>query len=71
MITILVDAINTFVVERYIDKDMFDLLESCPNKKIILSNANDEQIKEFDNQTILTPRLVLLSSYLLRVRVFH
>ncbi len=47
MKTILVDAVNTFVVDGKINDKMHDLLETYPNKKIILTNANDEQIKEF------------------------
>ena len=42
---ILVDAGKTFVVNREINKDMYNLLESYPNKKILLTNANDEQIE--------------------------
>jgi HAD superfamily hydrolase (TIGR01509 family) len=44
---ILVDAINTFVVESKINQEMYELLETYPNKKIILTNADDEQMKEF------------------------
>lgn len=48
MKTILVDAINTFVnVEGKVFKEMHILLEKYPNEKIILTNANDEQIKQF------------------------
>ncbi len=48
MKTILVDAVHTFVIKGLgIDQEMFDLLESFPNKKIILTGANDEQIIEF------------------------
>ena len=48
MKTILVDAVDTFVIEgEGIFKPMFDLLEKYPNKKIILTNANDEQIQTF------------------------
>ena len=50
MKTILVDAINTFIIKDEntfnIFKEMYNLLESFPNKKIILTNANDEQLKE-------------------------
>jgi HAD superfamily hydrolase (TIGR01509 family) len=46
--TILVDAINAFVIkEEGIFKEMHDLLESYPNKKIILTGANDEQMEMF------------------------
>ncbi|RJQ32761.1 hypothetical protein C4572_00470 [Candidatus Parcubacteria bacterium] len=51
MKTILIDAVNTFVVRRDDDfeifKEMRDLLEIFPNRKIILTGANDEQIKKF------------------------
>lgn len=51
MKTILVDAVDCFVIELEgtfkIFKDMQDLLENFPNKKIILTGANDEQFKEF------------------------
>lgn len=47
MKTILVDAVNTFVVNGNIIKPLHDLLETYPNKKIIVTNANDEQIIEF------------------------
>ncbi len=46
--TILVDAIDAFVIEgEGIFKEMYDLLETFPNRKIILTGANDEQFKEF------------------------
>lgn len=42
--TILVDAINTFVIkEEGIFEDMHKILEEFKNKKIILTNANDEE----------------------------
>ncbi|OGM18512.1 hypothetical protein A2686_02835 [Candidatus Woesebacteria bacterium RIFCSPHIGHO2_01_FULL_38_10] len=48
MRTILVDAVDTFVIEgKGIYKPMFDLLQNYPNRKIILTNANDEQKVEF------------------------
>ncbi len=48
MKTILVDAVDTFVIESVgIYQPMFDLLEQYPNKKIILTNANDEQIIQY------------------------
>lgn len=51
MKTILVDAIDAFVVENKgvfsIFQEMFNLLESFPNPKIILTGANDEQFKNF------------------------
>ena len=52
MKTILVDAVNTFVVKTEdggyeIFEPLRTLLEQLPNKKIILTGANDEQIKKF------------------------
>ncbi len=47
MKTILVDAINAFVLKgQGIFKEMHELLEKYPNRKIILTSANDEQFKE-------------------------
>lgn len=48
MKTILIDAVDTFVIEgEGVFKEMYDLLEKFPNRKIILTNANDEQILKF------------------------
>ena len=48
MKTILVDAVNTFVIKgEGIFKPLYELLEEYPNKKIILTNADDEQMKKF------------------------
>lgn len=48
MKTILVDAINTlFIKGEGIDSRIFTLLESFPNEKIILTNADEDKIKEF------------------------
>lgn len=48
MKTILVDAVNTFVIkDSGIFLDMHHLLEQYPNRKIIVTNANDEQILLF------------------------
>ena len=52
MKTILVDAVHCFVIEKedgtfHIFKEMQDLLENYPNKKIILTSANDEKFKKF------------------------
>jgi HAD superfamily hydrolase (TIGR01509 family) len=45
---ILVDAVDCFVMGNgEIFKEMYDLLEKFPNKKIILTGANDEQFKEY------------------------
>ena len=48
MKTILVDAIHAFVIkDEWIFQPMYKLLESYPNRKIILTNANDEEILKF------------------------
>jgi len=45
---ILVDAINTLILKgEGIFEKMLQLLEEYPNKKIVLTNADDEQIKMF------------------------
>ena len=48
MKTILVDAVNTFVIfGKGINRAMFNLLETYPNRKIILTGADDKQFEEF------------------------
>lgn len=48
MKTILVDAINAFVIEgEGVFNEMYKMLEQYPNKKIILTGANDEQMEMF------------------------
>lgn len=48
MKTILVDAVDGLVIEgQGVFKEMYDLLETFPNKKIVLTGANDEQYKQF------------------------
>lgn len=48
MKTILVDAVDCFVSkEGVIFQDMFDLLETFPNRKILLTGADDEKFKKF------------------------
>lgn len=48
MKTILVDAVNTFIIKNDgIFQEMYLLLEKYPNRKIVLTNANDEQIASF------------------------
>lgn len=51
MKTILVDAVHCFIIEKdkkfIILEDMYKLLETYPNKKIILTGANDEQMIKF------------------------
>lgn len=45
---ILVDAINAFVIEgKGIFNEMYKMLEQYPNRKIILTGANDEQMEKF------------------------
>jgi len=44
MKTILVDAWNTFVKNNTIDSDIYKILESYENQKIILTNANDKEL---------------------------
>lgn len=49
MKTILVDAINGIVLEDgSIFEPMYELLESYPNRKLILTGANDEQFEHFN-----------------------
>jgi len=48
MKTILVDAIDGLVFDDgSIFKEMHEMLETFPNKKIVLTGANDEQFKMF------------------------
>lgn len=48
MKTILVDAVDCFVSDTgEIFREMYELLETYPNKKMLLTGANDEQIKAF------------------------
>lgn len=51
MKTILVDAIDTFVIETENGFEIFEpmrkMLDEFPNRKIILTGANDEQFKKF------------------------
>jgi len=48
MKTILVDAINAFVIKgEGVFQEMYKMLEQYPNKKIVLTSANDEQIEKF------------------------
>jgi len=56
MKTILVDAVDTFVIEwEWIFQEMHDLLESYENPKIVLTNANDEQVKIFGMENLPYP----------------
>ncbi len=48
MKTILVDAVDCFISDTgEIFKEMHEILEAYPNKKIILTGANDEQFEKF------------------------
>ena len=48
MKTILVDAVNTFVIKgEGIFKDMREMLEEFSNRKVILTNADDEEMEKF------------------------
>lgn len=48
MKTILVDAVDAFVIEgQGVFEEMHTLLETFGNRKIILTGANDEQFKKF------------------------
>jgi HAD superfamily hydrolase (TIGR01509 family) len=49
MKTILVDAIDGLILkDGTIFQQMYDLLETYPNKKIVLTGANDEQFEQFN-----------------------
>lgn len=48
MKTILVDAIDCLVLkDDSMFNEMYEMLETFPNKKIVLTSANDEQFKQF------------------------
>ncbi len=51
MKTILVDAVHAFVLKDSgsfkIFDEMHDLLDTFPNRKILLTGANDEELKKF------------------------
>ncbi|MFA7285378.1 MAG: hypothetical protein WC011_00815 [Candidatus Paceibacterota bacterium] len=60
MKTILIDAVNTIILKNeagnYIQyKELFDLLETYPNPKLILTNADDEQIIKFGLDSVPYP----------------
>lgn len=49
MKTILVDAINGLILEDgTLFQKMYELFETYPNRKIVLTGANDEQFKKFN-----------------------
>lgn len=47
MKTILVDAYNTLFLEQGMDNQLLEILESFENPKIVLTNADDNQLIEF------------------------
>ena len=58
--TILVDAVDTSIIENevgeYIQyKELFNLLETYSNPKLILTNANDEQMVQFGLNNVPYP----------------
>ena len=60
MKTLLVDAVNTTIIKNEAGKfvkfqELFDLLEIYSNRKIIVTNANDEQMKEFGLDSVPYP----------------
>lgn len=60
MKTILVDAVNTAILkndsEKYIQfKELFDLLDTYQNSKLIVTNANDEQLIQFGLDSVPYP----------------
>jgi HAD superfamily hydrolase (TIGR01509 family) len=49
MKTILVDAIDGIVLkDGSLFQEMYEMLETFPNRKIVLTGANDEQFKQFN-----------------------
>lgn len=49
MKTILVDAIDGIVLkDGTLFQEMYEMLETFPNRKIVLTGANDEQFKQFN-----------------------
>ena len=49
MKTILVDAIDGLILgDGTVFQEMYDLLETYPNRKIVLTGANDEQWEKFN-----------------------
>jgi HAD superfamily hydrolase (TIGR01509 family) len=49
MKTILVDAIDGIVLkDGTLFEEMYEMLETFPNRKIVLTGANDEQFKQYN-----------------------
>lgn len=60
MKTILVDAVNTAIIQNelgeYVQfKELFDLLETYQNPKLVVTNANDEQMVQFGLSSVRCP----------------
>jgi HAD superfamily hydrolase (TIGR01509 family) len=60
MKTILVDAVNTTIIKdetgAFVQfKELFELLETYANPKVIVTNANDEQLVEFGLNNVPYP----------------
>lgn len=60
MKTILVDAVNTAIIKNEVgeyvqNKELFDILETYQNPKLILTNANDEQMVQFGLDNVPYP----------------
>ncbi len=47
MKTILIDAWNTLITSAGVDSELHELLEGYPNKKILVTNANEEERNVF------------------------
>lgn len=57
---ILVDAVNTFVIKgKGIFEEIYKMLEEFPNKKIILTNADDDEIKKLGLENMPYPVFTL------------
>ena len=53
MKTILVDAVRAYVIEgEGVYQPLHELLETYPNKKIVLTQANEEKMREFGLDTL-------------------
>jgi FMN phosphatase YigB (HAD superfamily) len=47
MKTILVDAWQTLITPKGINRELYEMLESFPNPKIVVTNANPEEQERF------------------------
>jgi hypothetical protein len=59
MKTILVDAWNSFINENGIDQELYSLLERYPNPKLIVTNADDDQMIKFGLDNVPYPVFTL------------